>query len=141
MTITGGSALPKEEIDRMMKDAESHAEEDKKRREEAEIRNTGDSLVYQTEKFLKDNEDKLKDGEAATKKVEVESAMSDLKKALQGTDSLAVKRATDKLAEISQQLGAALYAANAAQASTEQPKAEDGVEDAEIIDESPSDGK
>ncbi|NDB31704.1 MAG: molecular chaperone DnaK, partial [Actinobacteria bacterium] len=75
MTITGGSALPKEEIDRMMKDAESHAEEDKKRREEAEIRNTGDSLVYQTEKFLKDNEDKLKDGEAATKKVEVESAM------------------------------------------------------------------
>ena len=141
MTITGGSALPKEEIDRMMKDAESHAEEDKKRREEAEIRNTGDSLVYQTEKFLKDNEDKLKDGEAATKKVEVESAMSDLKKALQGTDSSAIKSATEKLAEISQQLGAALYAANAAQASTEQPKAEDGVEDAEIIDESPSDGK
>ena len=141
MTITGGSALPKEEIDRMMKDAESHAEEDKKRREEAEIRNTGDSLVYQTEKFLKDNEDKLKDGEAATKKVEVESAMSDLKKALQGTDSSAIKSATEKLAEISQQLGAALYAANAAQASSEQPKAEDGVEDAEIIDESPSDGK
>jgi len=141
MTITGGSALPKEEIDRMMKDAESHAEEDKKRREEAEIRNTGDSLVYQTEKFLKDNEDKLKDGEAATKKVEVESAMSDLKKALQGTDSSAIKSTTEKLAEISQQLGAALYAANAAQASTEQPKAEDGVEDAEIIDESPSDGK
>jgi molecular chaperone DnaK len=141
MTITGGSALPKEEIDRMMKDAESHAEEDKKRREEAEIRNTGDSLVYQTEKFLKDNEDKLKDGEAATKKVEVESAMSDLKKTLEGTDSSAIKSATEKLAEISQQLGAALYAANAAQASTEQPKAEDGVEDAEIIDESPSDGK
>ena len=63
MTITGGSALPKEEIDRMMKDAESHAEEDKKRREEAEIRNAGDSLVYQTEKFLKDNEEKLKEGE------------------------------------------------------------------------------
>jgi molecular chaperone DnaK len=124
-----------------MKDAESHAEEDKKRREEAEIRNTGDSLVYQTEKFLKDNEDKLKDGEAATKKVEVESAMSDLKKALQGTDSSAIKSATEKLAEISQQLGAALYAANTAQASSEQPKAEDGVEDAEIIDESPSDGK
>ena len=83
----------------------------------------------------------MKDGEAATKKVEVESAMSDLKKALQGTDSSAIKSATEKLAEISQQLGAALYAANAAQASTEQPKAEDGVEDAEIIDESPSDGK
>ncbi len=141
MTITGGSALPKEEIDRMMKDAESHAEEDKKRREEAEIRNAGDSLVYQTEKFLKDNEEKLKEGEAATKKVEVESAMSDLKKALEGTDSSSIKSATEKLAEISQQLGAALYAANAAQASTEQPKTEDGVEDAEIVDESPSDGK
>jgi molecular chaperone DnaK len=134
MTITGGSALPKEEIDRMMKDAESHADEDKKRREEAEIRNSGDSLVYQTEKFLKDNEDKLKEGESAEKRSEVESAMSDLKNALEGTDSNAIKVATEKLAEVSQQLGAALYAANAAQASTETPK-EDGVEDAEIVDE------
>jgi molecular chaperone DnaK len=134
MTITGGSALPKEEIDRMMKDAESHADEDKKRREEAEIRNAGDSLVYQTEKFLKDNEDKLKEGEAAEKKSEVESAMTDLKKTLEGTDSAAIKSATEKLAEVSQQLGAALYAANAAQASPEAPK-EDGVEDAEIVDE------
>jgi len=141
MTITGGSALPKEEIDRMMKDAESHAEEDKKRREEAEIRNNGDSLVYQTEKFLKDNEEKLKEGEAATKKTEVESAMADLKKALEGTDTNSIKSATEKLAEVSQQLGAALYAANAAQASSEQPKSEDGVEDAEIVDESSSDGK
>ena len=134
MTITGGSALPKEEIDRMMRDAESHAEEDKKRREEAEIRNSGDSLVYQTEKFLKDNEEKLKDGEAASKKSEVESAMADLKKALEGTDSATIKSATEKLAEVSQQLGAALYAANAAQTSSEAPK-EDGVEDAEIVDE------
>jgi molecular chaperone DnaK len=134
MTITGGSALPKEEIDRMMRDAESHAEEDKKRREEAEIRNSGDSLVYQTEKFLKDNEEKLKEGEAASKKSEVESAMADLKKALEGTDSATIKSATEKLAEVSQQLGAALYAANAAQASSEAPK-EDGVEDAEIVDE------
>jgi molecular chaperone DnaK len=134
MTITGGSALPKEEIDRMMKDAESHADEDKKRREEAEIRNSGDSLVYQTEKFLKDNEDKLKEGESAEKKSEVESAMADLKKTLEGTDSTAIKTATEKLAEVSQQLGAALYAANAAQASTETQK-EDGVEDAEIVDE------
>ena len=141
MTITGGSALPKEEIDRMMKDAESHAEEDKKRREEAEIRNNGDSLVYQTEKFLKDNEEKLKEGEAAAKKSEVESAMADLKKALEGTDTNSIKSATEKLAEVSQQLGAALYAANAAQASSEQPKSEDGVEDAEIVDESSSDGK
>ena len=134
MTITGGSALPKDEIERMMRDAESHAEEDKKRREEAEIRNSGDSLVYQTEKFLKDNEDKFKDGESAAKKSEVESAMGELRTALQGTDSNAIKSATEKLAEVSQQLGAALYAANAASASAEQPK-DDGVEDAEIVDE------
>ena len=134
MTITGGSALPKDEIDRMMRDAESHAEEDKKRREEAEIRNSGDSLVYQTEKFLKDNEDKFKEGESAEKKSEVENAMSELKKALSGTDTTAIKTATEKLAEVSQQLGAALYAASAAQASSEKPR-EDGVEDAEIVDE------
>ena len=134
MTITGGSALPKDEIERMMRDAESHAEEDKKRREEAEIRNSGDSLVYQTEKFLKDNEDKFKDGEPAAKKSEVESAMAELRTALQGTDSNSIKSATEKLAEVSQQLGAALYAANAASASAEQPK-DDGVEDAEIVDE------
>ena len=134
MTITGGSALPKDEIERMMRDAESHAEEDKKRREEAEIRNSGDSLVYQTEKFLKDNEEKFKDGEPAAKKSEVESAMGELRTALQGTDSNAIKSATEKLAEVSQQLGAALYAANAASASAEQPK-DDGVEDAEIVDE------
>jgi molecular chaperone DnaK len=135
MTISGGSALPKDEIERMMKDAESHAEEDKKRKEEAETRNTGDSLVYQTEKFLKDNADKLNEGEAASKKAEVETAMADLKKLLEGADYAGIKSATEKLAEVSQQLGAALYAANAAQAGTETPK-DDGVEDAEIIDES-----
>ncbi len=135
MTISGGSALPKDEIERMMKDAESHADEDKKRKEEAETRNTGDSLVYQTEKFLKDNADKLNEGEAASKKAEVETAMADLKKLLEGADYAGIKSATEKLAEVSQQLGAALYAANAAQAGTETPK-DDGVEDAEIIDES-----
>jgi molecular chaperone DnaK len=136
MTISGGSALPKDEIERMMRDAESHAEEDKKRKEEAETRNTGDSLIYQTEKFLKDNADKLNEGEAATKKAEVETAMADLKKLLEGADYAGIKSATEKLAEASQQLGAALYAANAAQASSETPKSDDGVEDAEIIDES-----
>ena len=135
MTISGGSALPKDEIERMMRDAESHADEDKKRKEEAETRNTGDSLVYQTEKFLKDNADKLNEGEAAAKKAEVETAMADLKKLLEGADYVGIKSATEKLAEVSQQLGAALYAANAAQASAETPK-DDGVEDAEIIDES-----
>jgi molecular chaperone DnaK len=135
MTITGGSALPKEEIDRMMKDAESHAEEDKKRREEAEVRNMGDSLVYSTEKFLKDNADKFTEGENATKKTETESAIADLKKALEGSDISAIKSATEKVSELSQQLGAALYAANAAAASAPQgEKPEDGVQDAEVVE-------
>jgi molecular chaperone DnaK len=135
MTITGGSALSKEEIDRMMKDAESHAEEDKKRREEADVRNIGDSLVYQTEKFLKDNADKFTEGENAEKRAEVESAIADLKKALEGTDSSAIKSASEKVQELSSQLGAALYAANAAQASTGSTPNEEGVQDAEIVDE------
>ena len=134
MTITGGSALSKEEIDRMMKDAEAHADEDKQRREEAEVRNTGDSLVYQTEKFLKDNAEKFTEGENAEKRGEVETAVADLKKALEGTDLPAIKSATEKVSELSQQLGAALYAANAAAA--EAPQADDGVEDAEIVEES-----
>ncbi|MSX48639.1 MAG: molecular chaperone DnaK, partial [Actinobacteria bacterium] len=79
MTITGGSALSKDEINRMMEDAESHAEEDRQRKEEAEIRNTGDSLMYQTEKFLAENGDKLNEGENATKKAETEEALAELK--------------------------------------------------------------
>ncbi len=133
MTITGGSALSKEEIDRMMKDAEAHAEEDKARREEAEVRNAGDSLVYQTEKFLKDNADKFAEGENATKRGEVEAAITELKSALEGTDLAAIKSATEKVAELSQQLGAALYAANAA--ASEAPKSDDGVQDAEVVEE------
>ena len=135
MTITGGSALSKEEIDRMMKDAEAHAEEDKQRREEADVRNAGDSLVYQTEKFLKDNADKFNEGENATKKTETEAALEDLKKALAGTDLSQIKTATEKVSELSQQLGAALYAANAAQAPGGTTPADDGVQDAEVVDE------
>ena len=138
MVITGGSALPKDEIDRMMKDAEAHANEDKERREAAEVRNSADSLVYQTEKFLKDNEAKLSEGEMAAKKSEVESALTDAKKALEGSDNNAIKSATDKLAEVSQALGAALYAAGAAEGASEggsQSTPEDGVEDAEIVEE------
>jgi len=134
MTITGGSALSKEEIDRMMKDAEAHADEDKQRREEAEVRNTGDSLVYQTEKFLKDNAEKFTEGENAEKRGEVEAAITELKTALEGTDLSAMKSATEKVSELSQQLGAALYAANAA--SAEAPQSDDGVQDAEIVEES-----
>jgi molecular chaperone DnaK len=134
MTITGGSSLSKEEIDRMMKDAESHAEEDRKRKEEAEIRNNGDSLLYQTEKFLKDNEDKFTEGEAAEKKAETETELAVLKTALEGNDLEAIKAATEKVATVSQSLGAALYAATAATQGDTTPN-EDGVEDAEIVDE------
>ena len=139
MTITGGSSLSKEEIDRMMKDAESHAEEDRKRKEEAEIRNNGDSLLYQTEKFLKDNADKFTEGEAAEKKAETETELAVLKSALDGNDLEAIKAATEKVATVSQSLGAALYAATGAAegAATEDgaTQNEDGVEDAEIVDE------
>ena len=131
MTITGGSALSKDDIERMMREAESHAEEDRTRRDEAEVRNAGDSLVYQTEKFIADNADKFAEGELATKKVEVEAALVDLKKVLEGNDSAAIKAETEKVATISQTLGAAMYAATAAEA----PKADDGVEDAEIVEE------
>ena len=134
MTITGGSSLSKEEIDRMMKDAESHAEEDRKRKEEAEIRNNGDSLLYQTEKFLKDNEDKFTEGEAAEKKAETETELAVLKSALEGNDLEAIKSATEKVATVSQALGAALYAATAATQGDSTPN-EDGVEDAEIVEE------
>jgi molecular chaperone DnaK len=134
ITISGGSSLSKEEIDRMVKDAEAHAEEDKARREEAETRNIGDSLVYQTEKFIKDNNEKLSQGDAASKKADVESALGDLKSALAGSDVGAIKSATEKVSTLSQELGASLYAANAAE-SSEAPKADDGVEDAEIVEE------
>jgi len=135
MTITGGSALSKDEIERMMKDAEAHADEDKQRREEADVRNSGDSLVYQTEKFLKDNADKFNEGENATKKGELETAIADLKKSLEGSDISSIKSATEKVSEISQQLGAALYAANAAQAPAGDTPTDDGVQDAEVVDE------
>ena len=112
MTITGGSALPKDDIERMMKDAEAHAEEDQQRREEAEVRNTGDQLVYQTEKFLADNADKFAEGDAAATRAEVEEALAELKKALEGTDDAdrRSRTATEKVATISQKLGAAMYA-------------------------------
>ena len=133
MTITGGSALSKDEIDRMMADAEAHANEDKQRREEAEIRNTGDSLLYQTEKFLKDSEGKF-EGELAAQKTELDSALEELKTALGGANFEMIKSSTEKVSTLSQALGGALYAANAAQTEGETPT-EDGVEDAEVVEE------
>ena len=134
MTITGGSALSKDEINRMMEDAEAHAEEDRQRKEEAEIRNAGDSLVYQTEKFIADNAEKLSEGEAATKKAETEEALVELKSALGGANFEMIKSATEKVATVSQALGAALYA-SAGAAPEQGAPTEDGVEDAEIVEE------
>jgi len=134
VTISGGSALSKEEIDRMMADAEAHAAEDKQRKEEAEIRNNGDSLVYQTEKFIADNAEKLSEGEAAEKKTEVEAALAELKTSLGGANFESIKSNTEKVATLSQALGAAMYAAAGA-AAGDGAATEDGVEDAEVIDE------
>ena len=134
VTISGGSALSKEEIDRMMADAEAHAAEDKQRKEEAEIRNNGDSLVYQTEKFIADNAEKLSEGEAAEKKAEVEAALAELKTSLGGANFEAIKSNTEKVATLSQALGSAMYAAAGA-AAGDGAATEEGVEDAEVIDE------
>jgi molecular chaperone DnaK len=143
MTISGGSALPKDEIDRMVREAESHAEEDRKRREEAETRNTAEQLVYQTEKFLKDNEDKL----PADGKGEVESALTDLKKALESGDSAEIRAKTEVVAQASQKLGAAMYAQQGQQAGGGESAGagagagasgttgDEDVVDAEIVDE------
>jgi molecular chaperone DnaK len=119
----------------MMKDAESHAEEDRQRREEAEVRNTGDSLLYQTEKFLKDNEAKLSEGDAAAKKGEVESALEELRTALGGANFDMIKSATEKVSTLSQELGASLYASAGAEAGSSASSNEEGVEDAEIVEE------
>ncbi len=140
MTITGGSGLPKDDIDRMMKDAEAHAEEDRKRKEEAEIRNSAESLLHQTEKFLADNGDKVPEDA----KSNVEGPLADLKKALAGDDVDAIKDAAEKVATTSQALGAAMYAnagANAAGgagdsgAGEQTASSDDDVVDAEIVDE------
>ena len=134
MTITGGSALSKDEIAQMMADAEAHANEDKQRREEAEIRNTGDSLVYQTEKFLTENADKFTEGEAATKKTELDEALAELKTSLGGANFESIKSNTEKVSTISQALGALMYANAGAQADGASAGSEDHVEDAEVID-------
>jgi molecular chaperone DnaK len=146
MTITGGSALGKDEIDRMMREAEQHAEEDKKRREEAEVRNQAESLVYQTEKFVKENDEKL----PADVKDSVNAALGEAQTALKGTDSEAIKAAMEKLATESQKMGTALYqqpgaegaaGANPGDAGAAggqaggQAGAADDVVDAEIVDE------
>ena len=138
MTITGGSALPKEDIDRMVKEAEEHAAEDKARREEAETRNQAEGLVYSTEKALKDNEDKLSDDV----KTEVGDAVAAAKKALEGEDAAEVRSTMEALAAAAQKIGEAVYASEQA-AGAEAPAADatssdEDVVDAEIVDEDES---
>ena len=148
MTISGGSALPKEDIDRMVKDAEAHAAEDKQRREEAETRNSAEQQVYSIEKLLKDNKEKLPQDVHS----EVSGAVDELKKALEGSDIEPIKAAQERLSSVAQKIGEALYAADAAaQAAGDGTSAgaagagtsgssakDDDVVDAEIVDEDES---
>jgi molecular chaperone DnaK len=143
MTISGGSALPKEEIDRMMREAEANAEADKKLREEIEVKNTAEALVYQTEKFLADNADKI----PADAKSNVDGPLDELKKAIEANDIPGMKAATDKVAQASQTLGAAMYATaqqaggGDASADAEADMSEDDVVDAEIVDDEANEAK
>ena len=140
VTISGGSALGKDDIERMMADAEKYAEEDRNRREEAEVRNRGETLAYTTEKFLAENADKVPDDI----KSEVESSIAELKKTLEGTDTEAIKTASENAAQVSQKMGTAIYAqaqqATQAQAGEQgsdeaSAAADDDVVEAEIVDD------
>jgi len=143
MTITGGSALPKDDIEQMIADAEAHAEEDRKRREQIELRNQADTLVYTTDKTLKDHGDKVDEATRA----QIEEALTELKQALEGDDADAIKAKMEAVGSKSQELAQAIYAASqeAADAGAE-PGADaagdatgtdgdDEVVDAEIVDE------
>ncbi|MDF1705756.1 MAG: molecular chaperone DnaK [Aeromicrobium sp.] len=141
MTITGGSALSKDDIDKMVRDAEQYAEEDRQRREAVDVRNQGDSLVHTTEKFLAENGDKVGD----ELKNEVQADVDALKESLNGDDTEAIKTATAKLAESSQKLGTAMYEAAAAEAASAPSgdadgAADDDVVDAEIVEDDDTEG-
>ena len=144
MTVTGGSALAKEDIDRMVREAESHAEEDRKRRETVEMRNEGDALVFRTEKLLSENAESIGDDVKAP----VVEAVDKLKEALKGEDNDAVKSAIEDLNTKAAAMGQAMYAAAQAKAQSEQQsggeseaasgEAQDDVVDAEIVDDEDS---
>jgi len=147
ITITASSGLSKDEVEKMRKDAEAHADEDKARKEEVESRNEADNAVYRSEKMLKDNQDKISDAD----KSKIESAVTAVKEALKGSDAAAIKSASEKLNEAWQAVSAELYKAGAAKAESEkaqaggqphaeEPKSDDkkkdeGVIDAEVVDE------
>lgn len=144
MTITGGSALSKDDIDKMVKDAEQYAEEDRKRREEVDTRNQGEGLVHSTEKFLDENDDKLGDDV----KTEVKADVDALSEALKGEDIEAISAAMTKLGESSQKMGAAMYEAAAAAGAAEgndesgaPGEDDDDVVEAEIVDDEDSEGE
>jgi molecular chaperone DnaK len=131
MTITGGSALPKDEIDRMVKEAEAHAAEDKQRREDADTRNVAEQALYNTEKALTDNADKLPDDV----KSEVQTAVDELKTALEGTDTEVVKSKHAALTLVAQKIGQAVYAqAGAADADTPDAASSDAPSDEDVVD-------
>ncbi|MCQ9344030.1 molecular chaperone DnaK [Corynebacterium sp. 153RC1] len=130
--IQDGSGLSQEEIDRMVKDAEAHAEEDKKRREEQEIRNSAESMAYQTRKFLEENGEKVSEDV----KTKVNEAADAVDEALKGSDIEAIKAAVDKLSTESQEMGKQIYEAEAAQANAQDAAdADPNVVDAEVVDE------
>jgi molecular chaperone DnaK len=150
ITITASSGLSKDEVEKMRKDAEAHADEDKAKREEVETRNEADGAVYRTEKMLKDNADKI----SGDDKTKIEKAVTEVKEALKGSDAAAIKTAAEKLNEAWQAVSAELYKAAAAKAQAEkgqagtagaqpeggEPKSDDkkkdeGVIDAEVVDE------
>ncbi|MEY4533386.1 MAG: hypothetical protein RI926_1155 [Actinomycetota bacterium] len=135
MTITGGSSLPKEDIERMVREAEEHAAEDKSRRESAETRNGAEQLAYSIEKLIKENEDKLPEDV----KSEVQGDVDELKTALAGDDDAAVKTAYDKLMESQGKLGEAIYANGQAEESAAAAEGEaasdDDVVDAEVVED------
>ncbi|HEX6256342.1 MAG TPA: molecular chaperone DnaK [Euzebyales bacterium] len=146
MTITGQSALPKNDIDRMVREAEQHADEDKRRRDEAEARNTADNLLYQTEKLVKDNADKISDDH----KAKLEQTQGQLREALKSDDIQSVRNASDELMRVSQEVGQALYAAGAADQAGQQTASgfadggdsagDDDIVDAEVVDDPDDEG-
>jgi molecular chaperone DnaK len=142
ITYTGGSALPRDDIDRMVREAEQHAEEDRRRREAAETRDRGEQLVYSTEKLSKDNADKI----PADARSERETAPAELKEKLKGEDTVAIRQAIDRTAQTAQRIGTALHEKSRAEQPTCGPGAtagggtadgsfEDDVVDAEIVDD------
>ncbi|MFF5676067.1 molecular chaperone DnaK [Streptomyces hygroscopicus] len=131
VTITGGSALSKDDIDQMVRDAEQYAEDDRKRKEDAEVRNSAETLAHSVERFLRENEEKV----PSELKPEVEAAVADVKKALEGTDVDAIKTSAEKLGHISQKIGTAVYA----DTDGVQPDEDDEAVEAEIVDDGKAD--